>query len=42
ELTVIDGDFYGTGKLHYPGWEGTTVLVRHQFRHVRVQNSLIA
>lgn len=42
ELTVIDGDFYGTGKLHYPGWEGTTVLVRHQFRHVRVQNTLIA
>ncbi|MBA3753848.1 MAG: ABC transporter ATP-binding protein [Nitrospira sp.] len=35
ELTVIDGDFYGTGKLHYPGWEGTTVLVRHQLRHVR-------
>ena len=42
ELTVIDGDFYGTGKLHYPGWEGTTVLVRHQFRHVRVQDPMIA
>ncbi len=33
ELIVIDGDFFGTGKLHYPGWEGTTVLVRHQLRH---------
>ena len=29
ELIVIDGDFYGFGKLHYPGWEGRTVLVKH-------------
>ena len=35
ELTVIDGDFYGTGKLHYPGWEGRTVLVKHHVRHGR-------
>ena len=42
ELTVIDGDFYGTGKLHYPGWEGTTVLVRHRFRHVSFPNTLTA
>ena len=30
-IDVIDGDFYGTGKLHHEGWEGTSVLVRHSW-----------
>ncbi|MEI6673584.1 MAG: ABC transporter ATP-binding protein [Verrucomicrobiota bacterium] len=32
-IEVIDGDFYGTGKLHHEGWEGTAVLVRHSWSH---------
>ena len=30
-INVIDGDFYGTGKLHHEGWEGVSVLVRHSW-----------
>jgi lipopolysaccharide transport system ATP-binding protein len=30
-IEVIDGDFYGTGKLHHEGWEGVSVLVRHSW-----------
>lgn len=33
-IEVIDGDFYGSGKLHHPGWEGTTVLVNHSWTNV--------
>jgi lipopolysaccharide transport system ATP-binding protein len=40
ELRVIDADFFGTGKLHYPGWEGKTVLVRHQLRHKKLESNL--
>jgi lipopolysaccharide transport system ATP-binding protein len=31
ELEVIDGDFYGTGRLYPPGWQGKGVLVPHQW-----------
>lgn len=30
-IEVIDGDFFGTGKLHHEGWQGMTVLVRHSW-----------
>ncbi|MGD7651634.1 MAG: ABC transporter ATP-binding protein [Verrucomicrobiales bacterium] len=32
-IEVIDGDYYGTGKLHHQGWEGVSVLVRHSWEH---------
>ena len=32
EMSVIDGDFYGTGRNYPPDWRGTTVLVRHSWR----------
>ena len=32
-IEVIDGDFYGTGKLHHENWEGTVVLVRYSWRN---------
>jgi lipopolysaccharide transport system ATP-binding protein len=28
-MSVIDGNFYGTGRNYPPGWEGRTVLVKH-------------
>ena len=31
ELNVIDGDFYGTGRLYPEGWRGKGVLVPHQW-----------
>ena len=31
-LDVSDGDFYGTGKLCPPGWDGKSVLVPHQWQ----------
>lgn len=31
EMAVIDGDFYGTGKLYPTGWAGKTVLVDHSW-----------
>ena len=30
-LSVLDGDFYGTGRNYPPGWEGKTVLVKHRW-----------
>ena len=30
-IHVIDGDYYGTGKLHHEGWQGVSVLVRHSW-----------
>ena len=30
-INVIDGDYYGTGKLHHEGWQGVSVLVRHSW-----------
>ncbi len=30
-IDVIDGDFYGTGKLHHEGWQGVSVLVNHSW-----------
>jgi len=30
-IEVIDGDYYGTGKLHHEGWEGVSVLVKHSW-----------
>lgn len=31
ELPVVDGDFYGTGRLYPDGWRGKGVLVNHQW-----------
>jgi lipopolysaccharide transport system ATP-binding protein len=31
EVDVIDGDFYGTGRLYPAGWRGKGVLVPHQW-----------
>jgi len=31
ELSVMDGDFYGTGRNYPPGWEGRGVLVKHRW-----------
>jgi lipopolysaccharide transport system ATP-binding protein len=31
ELNVIDGDFYGTGRLYPEGWRGKGVLVPHHW-----------
>jgi lipopolysaccharide transport system ATP-binding protein len=33
EMSVIDGDFYGTGRNYPPNWGGSTVLVHHSWRH---------
>ena len=30
-LKVDDGDFYGSGKLYPPGWQGKGVLVEHKW-----------
>lgn len=35
-IEVIDGDFYGTGKLHHEGWQGVSVLVKHSWRQHQV------
>jgi lipopolysaccharide transport system ATP-binding protein len=32
EFEVVDGDFYGTGRLYPPGWNGKGVLVPHQWQ----------
>ncbi len=32
ELEVLDGDFYGTGRLYPLGWHGKGVLVPHQWQ----------
>jgi lipopolysaccharide transport system ATP-binding protein len=32
KLSVIDGDFYGTGKNYPRGWQGASVLVKHSWR----------
>jgi lipopolysaccharide transport system ATP-binding protein len=29
KLSVIDGDFFGSGKLYHEGWQGESVLVKH-------------
>jgi lipopolysaccharide transport system ATP-binding protein len=31
-LSVIDGDFYGTGKTYPPGWQGKCVLVKYNWK----------
>jgi lipopolysaccharide transport system ATP-binding protein len=33
EMSVVDGDFYGTGRNYPPDWRGATVLVHHSWRH---------
>lgn len=38
-IRTQDGDFYGTGRLHHPGWEAKSVLVRHSWNHSRNQPS---
>jgi homopolymeric O-antigen transport system ATP-binding protein len=32
KISVIDGDFFGTGKLYHDGWQGESVLVKHTWR----------
>ena len=32
-ISVIDGDYYGTGKLHHEGWHGVSVLVKYSWKH---------
>ena len=32
KLTVVDGDYYGTGKLYHGGWHRRSVLVQHSCR----------
>lgn len=34
-IEVIDGDFYGSGKLVHTGWQGTSVLVNHSWTLVK-------
>ncbi len=34
-LTVMDADYYGTGKLCPPGWEAAGVLIKYRWNHVR-------
>jgi lipopolysaccharide transport system ATP-binding protein len=34
ELPVVDGDFFGTGKVVAKGWRGYGVLVHHECHHV--------
>jgi lipopolysaccharide transport system ATP-binding protein len=29
KISVVDGDFYGTGRNYHQGWEGQAVLVKH-------------
>ncbi len=31
-ISVVDGDFYGTGRNCRPGWQGRAVLVKHWWR----------
>jgi len=31
-LDVVDGDFYGSGKIYRDGWQGKVVLVHHSWR----------
>ena len=33
QLTVIDGDFCGTGRNYPPGWAGRCVLAKHHWRN---------
>jgi lipopolysaccharide transport system ATP-binding protein len=39
-IDVVDGDYYGTGTLYYPGWQGLTVLVKHGWRMSEQRASL--
>jgi lipopolysaccharide transport system ATP-binding protein len=32
-IDVVDADYYGTGSLYPDGWQGSVVLVRHEFRN---------
>jgi lipopolysaccharide transport system ATP-binding protein len=31
QMSVVDGDFYGTGRNYPPGWAGQTVLIKHSW-----------
>jgi lipopolysaccharide transport system ATP-binding protein len=31
-VNVVDGDFFGTGRLYAEGWQGKSVLVKHAWR----------
>ena len=31
-INVVDGDFYGTGKIYHTGWQGKSILVKHSWR----------
>lgn len=30
-FNVVDGDFYGTGRIYDPGWEGATSFIEHSW-----------
>jgi lipopolysaccharide transport system ATP-binding protein len=32
EMTVVDGDFYGTGRTYPPGWQGRFVLIKYHWK----------
>jgi len=32
DLTVVDGDFYGTGRSYPDGWQGIGVLIKYHWR----------
>jgi lipopolysaccharide transport system ATP-binding protein len=36
QLSVIDGDFYGTGRNYPNGWQGRCVLVKHSWQNSEV------
>jgi lipopolysaccharide transport system ATP-binding protein len=31
KISVVDGDFFGTGRLYNEGWQGQSVLVKHRW-----------
>jgi lipopolysaccharide transport system ATP-binding protein len=35
-ITVVDGDFFGTGRLYPDGWQGKSVLVKHSWQMHRL------
>jgi lipopolysaccharide transport system ATP-binding protein len=39
-ITVVDGDFFGTGRLYHDGWQGKAVLVPHSWQMRRVAEDM--
>lgn len=38
QMSVVDGDFYGTGRNYPPGWAGRAVLIKHSWRQTQKQS----